>query len=55
MLNKGVESTVIDVMKVIPGISPQKVITTLLVSARGRAQGAQNSRIKKFGSRVNKA
>jgi hypothetical protein len=54
MLNKSVESTVIDVMKVIPGLSPQKVITTLLISARGRAQGAPNSRIKKLGSKANK-
>ncbi|CAB4494243.1 hypothetical protein RhiirA1_417017 [Rhizophagus irregularis] len=54
MLNKGVENTAIDVMKAIPGLSHQKVITTLLISARGRAQGTQNSRVKKSGSKANK-
>ncbi|CAG8542048.1 7991_t:CDS:10 [Funneliformis mosseae] len=54
MLNKCAESIVIDVMKVIPGLSPQKVIVTMLNSARGRSQVVQNSRIKKLGSKVNK-
>ncbi|CAI2173784.1 1528_t:CDS:10 [Funneliformis geosporum] len=54
MLNKCAESIVIDVMKVIPGLSPQKVIATMLNSARGRAQVLQNSRIKKLGSKMNK-
>ncbi|RIA92963.1 Dopey, N-terminal-domain-containing protein [Glomus cerebriforme] len=54
ILSKGVESSVIDVMKVIPGSSPQKIITALLISARGRAQSVQTSRVKKLGSRPNK-
>ncbi|CAG8453950.1 6582_t:CDS:10 [Scutellospora calospora] len=52
--SKGVDSTVIEVLKIIPGSSVPKVINTLLINARGRSLGVQMPKVKKPGYKTNK-
>ncbi|CAG8716530.1 18746_t:CDS:10, partial [Acaulospora morrowiae] len=51
---KDVDSTVIEVLKAIPGSSPQKVINTLLISARNRSASSQSQKNKKSVVKSNK-
>ncbi|CAG8462540.1 15995_t:CDS:10, partial [Acaulospora colombiana] len=51
---RDVDSTVIEVLKAIPGSSPQKVINTLLISARNRSTGSHPQKNKKLAARPGK-
>ncbi|CAG8547676.1 3387_t:CDS:10 [Dentiscutata erythropus] len=52
--SKGRNSTVIEVLKDIPGSSIPKIINTLLINARGRSLGVQTPKVRKPGSKANK-